>query len=382
MATPTPPSEESHQSMSSQPSLHVPTAAAQPGEGQNHETNAQTHGGSVTAAPPAYALLPGDAPGDSGQVVDIAEEGTDGGEASRTKTEESGYSGSYRPVERIRSGESSASLGQEAYGYNTGLGDATAPQQFHEDVAPPPYSDNFATIENQMGDVGTHASVANDGRVNIHISQHGRKLTNIFAPALRSQAEAVAAEPALPPPYIPPSLGGEAGQVPPPPMNVVIHVVGSRGDVQPFVALGKVLKDTYNHRVRLATHPTFKKFVEENGLEFFSIGGDPAELMAFMVKNPGLMPGFDTLRSGDIGKRRRGIAEMLGGCWRSCFESGDGTGVPVSRHTVEEWMAESNSVEGDAHKPFVADAIIANPPSFAHVHCAEKLGIPLHIMFT
>jgi hypothetical protein len=24
--------------------------------------------------------------------------------------------------------------------------------------------------------------------------------------------------------------------------------------------------------------------------------------------------------------------------------------------------------------PFVADAIIANPPSFAHFHCAEKLG--------
>ena len=32
--------------------------------------------------------------------------------------------------------------------------------------------------------------------------------------------------------------------------------------------------------------------------------------------------------------------------------------------------------------PFVADAIIANPPSFAHFHCAEKLGIPLHLVFT
>lgn len=73
----------------------------------------------------------------------------------------------------------------------------------------------------------------------------------------------------------------------PPPLNVVIHVVGSRGDVQPFVALGQELKNKYGHRVRLATHGTFKKFVEENGLEFFDIGGDPAELMAFMVKNSG-----------------------------------------------------------------------------------------------
>lgn len=34
------------------------------------------------------------------------------------------------------------------------------------------------------------------------------------------------------------------------------------------------------------------------------------------------------------------------------------------------------------HGPFIADAIIANPPSFAHVHCAERLGCPLHMMFT
>lgn len=168
-------------------------------------------------------------------------------------------------------------------------------------------------------------------------------------------------------------------------MNVVIHVVGSRGDVQPFIALGKVLKGTYGHRVRLATHPTFKGFVEEHGLEFFSIGGDPAELMAFMVKNPGLMPGFETLRSGDVGKRRKGIAELIKGCWRSCIESGDGTGVVASDRTVEDWMNSNQNGPTAAEtlsKPFIADAIIANPPSFAHIHCAEKLGIPLHVMFT
>ena len=29
-----------------------------------------------------------------------------------------------------------------------------------------------------------------------------------------------------------------------------------------------------------------------------------------------------------------------------------------------------------------ADAIIANPISYAHVHVADALGIPLHILFT
>jgi UDP:flavonoid glycosyltransferase YjiC (YdhE family) len=157
----------------------------------------------------------------------------------------------------------------------------------------------------------------------------------------------------------------------------VIHVVGSRGDVQPFVALGQVLQNTYGHRVRLATHPTFQTFVKENGLEFFSIGGDPAELMAFMVKNPGLMPGFDSLRNGDIGKRRKEITAIISGCWRSCYETGDGTGIPISDANL---FAINNMSSGD--RPFVAEAIIANPPSFAHLHCAEKLGIPLHLMFT
>lgn len=29
-----------------------------------------------------------------------------------------------------------------------------------------------------------------------------------------------------------------------------------------------------------------------------------------------------------------------------------------------------------------AEAIIANPPTIGHIHCAEKLGVPLHMMFT
>lgn len=71
-----------------------------------------------------------------------------------------------------------------------------------------------------------------------------------------------------------------------PPLNIVIQIIGSRGDVQPFIALGQILKNQYKHRVRVATHPTFKAFVEENGLEFFSIGGDPAELVSlFLYQN-------------------------------------------------------------------------------------------------
>ncbi|KAL4782156.1 hypothetical protein BJX76DRAFT_349619 [Aspergillus varians] len=141
-------------------------------------------------------------------------------------------------------------------------------------------------------------------------------------------------------------------------LNIVIQVVGSRGDVQPFIALGNELQK-HGHRVRLATHDVFEKFVRDSGLEFYPIGGDPAELMAYMVKNPGLIPQVQSVRSGEIQRKREMVAEMLDGCWRSCIADD-----PVTK------------------TPFVAEAIIANPPSFAHMHCAQVLGIPLHLMFT
>ncbi|KAF4617008.1 hypothetical protein G7Y89_g15141 [Cudoniella acicularis] len=158
--------------------------------------------------------------------------------------------------------------------------------------------------------------------------------------------------------------------LPRPKLNIVVMVIGSRGDIQPFLKLGKNLKE-YGHRVRIATHPAFKEFVQsDSGLEFFSVGGDPAQLMAFMVKNPGMIPTIDTLKKGEVGRRRDQMAEMFEGFWRACINATD------------DEKDISNLKMMDAKSPFIADAIIANPPCFAHIHCAECLGVPLHMMFT
>lgn len=63
-----------------------------------------------------------------------------------------------------------------------------------------------------------------------------------------------------------------------------VHLASSfsdLGDVQPYVALGKCLKEN-GHRVRIGTHPTFDSFVRDAGLEFYSIGGDPQEVVLFL----------------------------------------------------------------------------------------------------
>ncbi|CAF4192894.1 unnamed protein product, partial [Rotaria magnacalcarata] len=143
-----------------------------------------------------------------------------------------------------------------------------------------------------------------------------------------------------------------------PRLAILILIVGTRGDVQPFIALAKALR-SYGHRVRLATHETFRKFVRENGIEFYPLAGDPADLMSFLVKNAGILPSVSSIVSGDVGKSRRIIADILKSTWKACIDEDDETGVP-----------------------FVAEAIIANPPSYGHIHCAQKLQIPLHMMFT
>lgn len=156
-----------------------------------------------------------------------------------------------------------------------------------------------------------------------------------------------------------------------PKLNIVIMVIGSRGDIQPFLKIGKVLKHQYGHRVRIATHSAFRDFVQNDaGLEFFNIGGNPSELMAFMVKNPGLIPSFETVREGEIGRRREQMAEMFEGFWGACV------------NTTDDEHDQHNLKLIEGKHPFIADAIIANPPSMAHVHIAERLGIPLHMMFT
>jgi hypothetical protein len=215
-----------------------------------------------------------------------------------------------------------------------------------------------------------------DGRLNISISETQGKgyLARTLSGALPGHASSPIGDCRANGKKLPLTQASTDGNGDPhslPKLNIVIMVIGSRGDIQPFLKIGKILKEEHGHRVRIATHPAFKELVgKDSGLEFFSAGGDPAELMAFMVKYPGLIPSIDAVKAGDISRRRDQMFEMFQGFWRACINATD-----------DEKDTENAKLIGQMD-PFVADAIIANPPSFAHVHCAERLGIPLHLMFT
>ncbi|XP_071738119.1 sterol 3-beta-glucosyltransferase UGT80A2-like isoform X1 [Rutidosis leptorrhynchoides] len=139
-----------------------------------------------------------------------------------------------------------------------------------------------------------------------------------------------------------------------PPLQIVMLIVGTRGDVQPFVAIGKRLQE-YGHRVRLATHSNFKEFVLTAGLEFYPLGGDPKVLAEYMVKNKGFLPSGPS----EIPVQRSQMKDIIYSLLPACKEPDLDTGIP-----------------------FRAEAIIANPPAYGHTHVAEALKVPIHIFFT
>src|SRR4051812_31426423 len=61
-------------------------------------------------------------------------------------------------------------------------------------------------------------------------------------------------------------------------MRITFITVGSRGDVQPSVALALGLQ-VAGHQVRLATHTSFEALVRSHGLEFYPVAGDPREML-------------------------------------------------------------------------------------------------------
>jgi hypothetical protein len=111
--------------------------------------------------------------------------------------------------------------------------------------------------------------------------------------------------------------------------------------------------------VRVATHSDYRDdVVQKGGLEYYPLAGDPKKLSEYMVKTSGrLLP--DLLNSEErkeLPEKMKMLEEIIFSCYPAC----------------------TSPDPGDADsKPFLAEAIISNPVSYGHIHCAEALKIPL-----
>jgi len=86
-------------------------------------------------------------------------------------------------------------------------------------------------------------------------------------------------------------------------MRITILALGSRGDVQPFVPLGKALLDA-GHGVRVATFEAFASMIIEAGLDFHPVHGDAHVLL-------------NTAAEGDLLTRRSNPVQVVRALRRS-----------------------------------------------------------------
>ncbi len=128
-------------------------------------------------------------------------------------------------------------------------------------------------------------------------------------------------------------------------MNITMLTVGTRGEVEPLVALGIGLQRA-GHRVVIATHAAFRNFICQHGLEFSLIDIDlEAHLSSEGFKqstggsrNP--LKVFKNIVEG----QKEAFRQVASGSWRACQD---------------------------------ADAVVYTIAGFwAAPHIAEKLGIP------
>ncbi|KAK9447534.1 uncharacterized protein V1518DRAFT_429057 [Limtongia smithiae] len=129
------------------------------------------------------------------------------------------------------------------------------------------------------------------------------------------------------------------------PMKFTCLTIGSRGDVQPYIALAKGLMKE-GHRVCIATHIEFEGWITSYGIEFRAVAGNPTELMRLGVEHGMFTYSFLKEASKNF---RAWITQLLETAWVAC----QGT-----------------------------DVLIESPSAMAGYHIAEALKIPYFRAFT
>ncbi|NDJ60490.1 MAG: glycosyltransferase family 1 protein [Chloroflexi bacterium] len=132
-------------------------------------------------------------------------------------------------------------------------------------------------------------------------------------------------------------------------MKVLIITLGSRGDVQPYVALGKGLIAA-GHEPLLATAATFRDFVTEHGVPYAYVN----EVIGKFI-------------SGDAAREAVARAQGIIG-WIQVAREANAQLRPLQRQMLSELWA--------AAQEFQPDVVVHHPKALGGSHIAEALGVP------
>ncbi|KAG6836686.1 hypothetical protein H0H93_004976 [Arthromyces matolae] len=124
------------------------------------------------------------------------------------------------------------------------------------------------------------------------------------------------------------------------PKHFVCLTIGSRGDVQPYIALSLGLMKE-GHRVTIVTHEEYRDWIVGFKIGHRTAGGDPGALMKLSVENKMFSPEFF---KESITKFRPWLDQLLIDAWEACHD---------------------------------ADVLLESPSAMAGVHIAEALSTVL-----
>ncbi|KAJ7784602.1 glycosyltransferase family 1 protein [Mycena metata] len=171
-----------------------------------------------------------------------------------------------------------------------------------------------------------------------------RSATGIFAPLSRSVAAAIEGGQAKLKANLPRAINLPSDLlVRQKSKHFVCLTIGSRGDVQPYIALGLGLMKE-GHTVTIVTHEEYKPWIESFGIKHKQAGGDPGALMKLSELIPSRIDPFLT-----SAQFRPWLDQLLLDSWESC--------------------------QG-------ADVLLESPSAMSGVHIAEALNIPYFRTFT
>lgn len=161
-------------------------------------------------------------------------------------------------------------------------------------------------------------------------------------------------------------------------MKIIIPTIGSRGDVQPYIALSLGLQNS-GHTVTLATHPCMRTLVESYGIKFDPIGPDidiAHETAIIRGKSPHWMIGFMRVMKFSFSMLEQAHPDLLALC--------QDVDLVIVSHTA------AGSIEADQlGKPTISvtlmpEAIPANDPQdpFVKKMIMKVAGAGMGLMMT
>lgn len=132
-------------------------------------------------------------------------------------------------------------------------------------------------------------------------------------------------------------------------MKILIITLGSRGDVQPYVALGKGLQAA-GHSVTLNTSSSFESFISKHGLNYGYMSNDFIEFVESASGKEAMESGGNAF-----------------GLVKSMLQT-----IKKSQEITRQILLDSWKTAQEMQP----DLIIYHPKSIGGPHMAEKLGIP------